>query len=176
MFKDDVDLIWQELSRIETCMMITQGSERDIRARPMVGIVERDTNTIWFVMNRQEKIGRDIRSDGRVYLTYTDATRESFLSIAGRGEVVEDHSRLREMWTNHFDSRFDGGPSDPDALLVAVKPEMAEYWDNPNMDLMAAMDVLTTPVASHHQPLAHSGETHKVDMKARGSSSHQGHH
>lgn len=44
MSHDELDLIWREVGRIATCMMVTTDG-RKIRSRPMVGTADRPANT-----------------------------------------------------------------------------------------------------------------------------------
>ncbi|MBJ3774592.1 pyridoxamine 5'-phosphate oxidase family protein [Acuticoccus mangrovi] len=159
MTTEDLELVWQEISRIETCMMITHDSGA-IRARPMVGTPDRQANMIWFVASRENHKDEEVAADPRICLTYADPGSNTYVSVSGRGAVVTDRSKLEALWTPSIDAWFEGGPEDPDAILIGVRPEMAEYWDNPNSDLIVALKMLTT--TSDEAPAI--GDNRKVVM------------
>jgi general stress protein 26 len=161
MSTDELDLVWREISRIGTCMMITH-DQGTIRARPMVGTADRSDNTIWFIANRNQHKDDEIAADPRVCLAYVDTGTNTYVSVSGEGAVVDDRAKMKELWTTSVDAWFEGGPDDPQAVLIAVRPDMAEYWDNPNSDLIVALKMLTAS-KTHSEPPA-IGENRKVDM------------
>jgi general stress protein 26 len=158
---DENDLVWREISRIATCMMITN-DQGTIRARPMVGTADRDSNTIWFVSNRSHHKDQEIAADPRVCLAYVDTESNTYVSVSGRAKVSEDREKLKELWTPSVDAWFQGGPEDPQAILIAVTPELAEVWDNPGSDLVVALKMLTASVTDNEPP--NIGEHRKVSM------------
>lgn len=142
MSEEYADRIWTEIETIKTCMMVTHAGS-DFRARPMVGTAERDNDRISFIANKKHTKDEEIVADPRVCLTYVDENRNTYVSISGEARVVKDRERLRALWNDSVDAWFDGGPDDPDAILIEVTPEGAEFWDNPNSDIIVALKTLT---------------------------------
>lgn len=143
MVADDIDHVWREISRIETCMMTTQGG-RAMRARPMLGTADRTSQRIWFISDRSFPQEAGLCRDPRVCLTYVDPRGDTFLSVSGRAEMMDDRDKLRELWRPVIDAWFEGGPEDPAVRLIAVHPEVAELWsDPPSSELFDALDTLT---------------------------------
>lgn len=160
MSTEQLDLVWREIDRIETCMMVTHDAGT-IRARPMVGRADRPAKTIWFISNRTRHKDDEVAADPSVCLTYADVARNTYLSISGKAMLSDDRAKLRELWSTGVDAWFKDGPDDPDAILIAVRPESAEYWDNPNSDLLVAVRTLT---ASGTDQPAQVGENRKIEM------------
>ncbi|WP_162409229.1 pyridoxamine 5'-phosphate oxidase family protein [Acuticoccus sediminis] len=142
MTKDEIDLVWREISRIETCMMVTQDGSL-VRARPMVGVADRSAGTIWFVTSRADHKDDQLRRDPRVCLSYVDTERKTYVSVSGKASLLSDRQKIEELWTPNIEAWFDRGPDDPAALLIAVRPEVAEVWDDPNAELIGALELLT---------------------------------
>lgn len=161
MSRDEHDMVWKEIGRIETCMMITHDGEI-IRARPMVGKADRDANTIWFVANRSQHKDNEVEANPQVCLTYADTAKNTYVSLSGLASISEDRAKLKELWSSYVDAWFKGGPDDPEAILLAVHPERAEYWDNPNSDLIVALKMLTASATDSEPPKM--GENRKVEM------------
>lgn len=134
---EEHDRVWREISRIGTCVMITQ-DRGTLRARPMVGTADRRSRTIWFVGKRPRREEEEIIADPRVCLAYIDPESDTCVSVSGRAAVLDDREKLRELWTASFDASFERGPDDPKALLIAVSPETGECWDAPGSGLAAA--------------------------------------
>lgn len=159
---DDVELVWTEISRIGTCMMTTHDGAM-IRARPMVGAADRSARTIWFVTNRAFHKDDELRTDPRVCLAYSDSQTDTFVSISGLATLSEDRGRIQELWNPTFDALFSDGATDADALLIAVRPELAEVWDCAHHDVLAALETLT--LAGPQTPAgAYSGDSYKIRM------------
>ena len=51
--------------------------------------------------------------------------------MTGTAVVVEDDARLKELWTTFAEAWLPGGPEDPNAVLIKVDVDEAEYWDTP---------------------------------------------
>lgn len=158
---DQHDLVWREIDRIETCMMVTYDGE-NMRSRPMAGTADRPGNTIWFVTNRSAHKDDELARDSRVNLAYADVSKNTYVSISGHARLSDDRAKLRELWTTAIDAWFKGGPEDPAALLIAVTPQSAEVWNNPSSDIVVALKMLTAS-ATHSEP-PKIGETVKVEM------------
>lgn len=57
--------------------------------------------------------------------------RDSWVAIAGRATVVKDQPKLERLWNTFADAWMPEGPDDPNAVLLRVDVEEAEYWDTP---------------------------------------------
>lgn len=161
MNRDELDMIWREIGRIGTCMMVTHDGTM-MRARPMTGTADRPANTIWFVTNRNAHKDDEIAAQPDVCLAYADMSKNTFLSVTGRARLSDDRAKLGELWTTAVDAWFKGGPEDPEALIIAVTPASAEVWDSPSSDLVVALKMLTASASGTQPP--HIGENRKVDM------------
>ena len=161
MTTDDVDLVWNEISRIGTCMMTTHDGPM-MRARPMVGAADRSAGTIWFVTNRCFHKDDELRSDPRVCLSYCDSLTDTFVSVYGRASLSADRGRIEDLWNPTIDALFEHGVSDLDALLIAVRPELAEVWDGSHDDVLSALETLTA--AAPQAASGGCGESYKIRM------------
>lgn len=69
------------------------------------------------------------RRHGTCGLLPSDPGKDSYVSVAGQAEVVDDLVRKRELWSKFAQAWFPGGPEDPDFALVRVRMTQADYWD-----------------------------------------------
>ncbi len=111
------------------CMLTTIDGEGTLVSRPMTRQdVDLDVE-LWFIATKDSRKVDHIRSRPEVSVTVTGGS--SWVSIAGTAEVVDDVDKLRELWSTFAEAWLPGGPEDPNAVLVKVDAQTAEYWDNP---------------------------------------------
>ncbi|MDO5682582.1 MAG: pyridoxamine 5'-phosphate oxidase family protein [Propionibacteriaceae bacterium] len=59
------------------------------------------------------------------------AGSSSWVSVSGKARLVDDREKLREEWDRFTESFFEGGPENPNNVLVLIEGETAEFWDSP---------------------------------------------
>lgn len=124
----EIHEIWKKMSHQRDCMFVDRDGPR-LRARPMAPVVKEEERAIWFVTDRRGAKDDEIARDAEVCLAFVDHSDHFHLSVSGRAAVVTDHAKMKEIWTPHMEAFFPGGPEDPNAILLKVEPDAAEYWD-----------------------------------------------
>ncbi|MEE1938421.1 pyridoxamine 5'-phosphate oxidase family protein [Streptomyces sp. TRM 70361] len=109
-------------------MMTTYGSEGP-HSFPMARQEVEPSAELWFITARGTRHVRDIGVDPRVSLTFS--SRDSWVAMSGHAELVYDQAKLKELWNTFAEAWLPGGPDNPDAVLIRVDVESAEYWDTP---------------------------------------------
>lgn len=138
------------------CMLTTVDGEGTLVSRPMTRQdVDLDVE-LWFIATRSSRKVEHIRARPEVNVTVTGSS--SWVSIAGRAEVVDDVDKLRELWSTFAEAWLPGGPEDPDAVLVKVDAESAEYWDNPGGRVASVISLVKSKATG--QP--YNGGEHEV--------------
>ncbi|MBB6309371.1 pyridoxamine 5'-phosphate oxidase family protein [Xanthobacter tagetidis] len=140
----DVHEIWRKMAKQRDCMLVDRDGER-LRARPMAPVVEAEARTIWFVTDRRSAKDDEITRDPQVCLTFVDHSDHFHLSVSGRARVVEDRAKVKDIWSAYMEAFFPGGPDDPNAILLKVEPEAAEYWDGKG-DIASAFELAKSMV------------------------------
>jgi Pyridoxamine 5'-phosphate oxidase like len=56
---------------------------------------------------------------------------QRLVSIAGQATVQRDQAKIDELWNPSLRMWFEGGPTDPELVLVHVQSHHASYWDSP---------------------------------------------
>jgi general stress protein 26 len=113
---------------MQVAMLTTLGTD-GIRSVPMARQEVEADATMWFITARDTEHVREIQADGRVALTFS--SRDAWVAATGRAQVVDDEAKLRELWNTFAEAWLPGGPEDPNAALILVEVERAEYWDTP---------------------------------------------
>lgn len=127
---DDTTLRLVELTKESRFVMLTTTDhEGHLVSRPMSRQDVDLDGDLWFIATRDSRKVEHIRANPVVGVTVT--SQSSWVSISGRAEVVDDLDKLKEYWSTFAEAWIPEGPEDPNAILIHVDADTAEYWDNP---------------------------------------------
>ena len=101
-----------------------------IRARPMSAYVRRDENAVYFLTDTRRHKDEEIARDPRVCLAFVNSSDQAFVSISGAALVLNDRSKIKELWSLPAKAWWDSA-DDPAIRLLRITPHDAEYWDSP---------------------------------------------
>ena len=134
MANENLGKLYGLIDDIETAMFTTRRADGMLVSRPMATQKRAGGADLWFVtMRRSEKLD-EIRNDPHVNLSYyKDRTRE-WVSVSGRAHVVDDRSKIRELYQADWRAWFgdeggekDGTAEDPRVILIAVDIDVAMF-------------------------------------------------
>jgi general stress protein 26 len=130
------DRLWNLLGDHNTFMLVTKTATQQhaaLRARPMAGYPRRDEQRIWFLAHKDGLKDDEIKANPKVCVTFSDPSRQHFVSISGKASVEHDLARKRDLWSVAAQAWFPDGPEDPNIILLGVELDEAEFWDgDPN--------------------------------------------
>jgi general stress protein 26 len=122
------DKLHDLINDFSVAMLVTLTGSGGMHARPMaLAEVEAD-GTLWFLTGRHSGKVMELAQDAHVAVTMQSTSK--FVSVSGSAETVEDRDRVARLWRVEWEVWFPGGPKDPDLMLLRVKANAAEYWDN----------------------------------------------
>lgn len=107
---------------------------------------------LWFITARDTAHVRAIQAEPDVALTFSSS--DAWAAVTGRAAVVDDTAKLQELWTTFAEAWLPGGPEDPNAALLRVDVEQAEYWDTPGGRIASLISYAKTRL---------TGETYDAD-------------
>ena len=84
---------------------------------------------LYFIAERDSQKVRELEQRPAVNVSYSN--RGSWVSVAGTARIVNDETKLSELWDTFTSSWLEGGPENPNNVLIEVDPDTAEYWDAP---------------------------------------------
>jgi general stress protein 26 len=128
MAEDEVARVWSLIEDISIAMVVTHAAGQSMRARPMAARADRTENAIYFLTDADAAKDDEIRRDENVCLAFVDASKHKYLSITGRGEILNDRDKIKRVWSV-FDTAFWRDADDPAIRLLKIVPEQAEYWE-----------------------------------------------
>lgn len=85
--------------------------------------------TVRFIAERASEKVQAMQAAPQVNVSYS--TSGSWVSLSGTARIVDDHAKLEELWNTFADSWMQGGPENPNSILIEVDVDSAEYWDAP---------------------------------------------
>ena len=132
-----VDKIREIATNANICMFVTNLSNLPLAGRPMATQEVDGDGNIWFMSNRNSDKNREIDNNEKVQLFYSHTSNYEYLSIFGRAEIVNDRSKIEELWTPMAKTWFKDGKDDPNIRLIKVIPEDAYYWDTKNNKMVS---------------------------------------
>lgn len=115
------------LESFDTGILITRIDDRE-HGRPMTIAAIEGANTLWFATTRSSPKSEEIRRDTRVSVTFQ--SRKRFVALSGTAELVDDRSKIHELWRPSWRLWFTRGKDDPSIVLIRVTVKDAEFWDN----------------------------------------------
>jgi general stress protein 26 len=118
-----------ELMRDMPIAMLTTYAADGPRSVPMARQEVDPGAELWFITARDTRHVAAIATNPQVSLTFS--ARDSWVAMTGRAAVVDDRAKLEELWNTFAEAWMPGGPEDPNAVLLRVDVDEAEYWDTP---------------------------------------------
>lgn len=110
--------------------MLTQiDSSGKLVSRPMATQDSDFDGTIYFIAERDTEKVRDLATNPQVNLAYSG--KGAWASVSGTARVVDDEAKLKQLWSSFTSSWLEGGPENPNNILIEVTADSAEYWDAP---------------------------------------------
>lgn len=164
MQEDQIEKVYNVLKDFSTVMLTTTTDERHFHARPMA-VAQVDSNCdSWFFTDRSSPKVDEIRHDQHVLLT-CQKDHSQYLALTGIAELVTDKAKAAELWKESFKVWFPDGVEDPNLLVVRVRAERAEYWDNSGAEGIRYLYEATKAYLSGTRPNIKEGEQHgKVNL------------
>jgi general stress protein 26 len=148
------------LKGAHTVMFTTVDDDGTLVSRPMaVQDTEFDGDLWLFALKDSAKVDQ-IRADAHVGVTYM--SNDSWISIDGHAELVDDRQRIHDYWNPFVQAWFTGGPDDPNVTLIKVVGEQAEWWETSGNRLTSTLKMLRSAVT--HKPATDVGDNEKVEL------------
>ena len=123
------DKLTELIKDIKFAMFTTHKLQGHLHSRPMTTQNKRiDDDSLWFFMSRSGDPVAEFQGDDQVNVSYADPGSETYVSISGVANVVEDMGKKLALWNKAAGAWFKGGANDPDLALVQVRIEHADYW------------------------------------------------
>jgi general stress protein 26 len=140
-------------------MLTTIDEDERLVSKPMATQDVEFDGDVYFIAERSSHKVRNIQRDPRVNVAYSDSS--AWVSLSGNAEVVDDEAKLSELWNTFTDAWLEGGPDNPENVLIKVTGGSAEYWDTPNSKVVQVVNLVKAKVTGER----FEGDNETVDLE-----------
>ena len=146
------------IKKTRLAMLTSVGPDGRLMSKPMATQDVEFDGDVWFIAERDSAKVRNIVANPHVNVAYSGGG--SWVSLAGTASVVDDTARLAELWNTFTDAWLEGGPENPNNILIRVEAESAEYWDTPGGKVTQLANLVKAKVTGKR----FEGDNESVDL------------
>lgn len=144
---------------IKIAMLTTVDADGNFNSRPMAQQEIEGDGDLWFFAETDSSAVAHVTGNPHVGVTLSSS--DTWISIHGTAQVVNDPAKLKQLWNAGVDAWLPEGPDDPNVRLIKVNAEGAEYWDTPGGKVASVMSFVKSRVTG--QPYE-GGENETVNL------------
>jgi general stress protein 26 len=146
------------IRKTRLAMLTSVGTDGKLMSKPMATQDVEFDGDVWFIAERDSAKVRNIAANPQVNVAY--AGGGSWVSLSGTAAVVDDTAKLEELWNTFTDAWLEGGPENPNNILIRVEAESAEYWDTPGGKVTQLANLVKAKVTGKR----FEGDNESVDL------------
>ncbi|MEP7089684.1 MAG: pyridoxamine 5'-phosphate oxidase family protein, partial [Nocardioidaceae bacterium] len=139
-------------------MLTSSDADGRLVSKPMATQDVEFDGDVWFIAERDSHKVSNIAARPQVNVAY--ASNSSWVSLSGTASVVDDHAKLEELWNTFTDAWMEGGPENPNNILIRVQADSAEYWDSPGSKVTQVANLVKAKVTGKR----FEGDNETVDL------------
>lgn len=156
---DDVRKVAELARDIRIGMLTTVDETGNFISRPMGQQEVEFDGDLWYFAEGDSRKVRQIIANPHVGVTLS--SNSTWISIDGTAQIVDDKSKVRELWNGWVEAWLPQGPDDPSVVLIKVNGESAEYWDTPGGRIASVISLVKSKVTGERYD---GGENERVDL------------
>lgn len=125
----DVKKVYELISGMDIAMVTTidsSSTDGRLTSRPLSTQVAEEDGDVLFLVRRSSPVASDVTADPRVNVAYS--SMKAWVSLAGHATLVEDRALVERLWSKGADAFMEGGPDNPDNVVLRVSGDTAHYW------------------------------------------------
>ena len=159
---EEIKKLRELVKDIDTGMLTTIDEDGTLHSRPMStnGEIEAD-GSVWFFTYASSHKVTEVEQHQQVNVSFSAPNKQRYVSMSGTAQLVQDRSKIEELWKPQLQAWFPKGLDEPDIALLKVNVQKAEYWDAPS-SFVAHTIGLVKAITTGEQ--ASSGENEKINL------------
>ncbi|MDO4918809.1 pyridoxamine 5'-phosphate oxidase family protein [Kocuria sp.] len=126
---DSIDKVRSIIKGTRIAMLTHVDDDGHLVSKPMATQEVDFDGTVRFIAERSSEQALSITQRPEVNVAYSG--NGAWVSLRGKARIVNDTDKLRELWSSFSGSWMEGGPENPNNILIEVDGDTAEYWDTP---------------------------------------------
>lgn len=143
---------------IKVAMITTMDEEGNHRSRPMQTLKMDDDACLWFFTDRHSPKLHEMQQNPNVNLSYADNDDQTYVSISGQAEQLDDETMKKELWNPILKAWYPKGLDDPNLTLLKVKITHADYWDGNASKMIEAFRIVKAIVMGERHGYGDEGK------------------
>ena len=171
MQKDTVNLqaaakLKEKVKKVDIAMLTTEEVDGHLRSRPMHTTQVDDNGVLWFFTSDESGKAYIIEKENcKVNLAYADPQKDTYISISGTADIVEDRAKMEALWNPAMKAWFAQGLDTPDIALVKVSAERAEYWDVTSNKMVQLFAMAKSAITGDSDAARSVGNNEKMNIR-----------
>ena len=154
----------EKVGDLKIAMMTTQVFDGHLHSRPMHTSEVESTGIFWFFTSDTSSKIKELQRNNQVNLAYSDPDGDTYVSVSGRAELVEDKAKMHDLWHPMLKAWFADGLDTPDIALLKVTADEAEYWDV-SSNMMVNLYGMAKSVLTGDSARGDAGENEELDIR-----------
>lgn len=125
----EVAKVHEMISGMDIAMLTTVDSSSAhgrLTSRPLSTQLAEEDGDVLFLVRGSSAVVRDVEANPQVNVAYS--SMKAWVSLAGTATVVRDRALVEQLWSAGASAFMDGGPENPDNVVLKVDGDTAEYW------------------------------------------------
>jgi general stress protein 26 len=139
----DVEKLIEMVKGVRVCMLLTiEQNAENLSGRPMsISKIDED-GTIWFFTKASSYKVDKIEESKKVSIAITNESNNNYLMIHGTATLINDKTKMKELWSSILKAWFPLGLNDPDMILIKVTPNEVNYWDTNSNKMVVLFNMI----------------------------------
>lgn len=159
MSDDQTEKVHDLIKKTRIAMLTSSEADGRLISKPMATQDVEFDGDVWFIAERSSQKVRNITARPQVNVAYAGGS--SWVSLSGTASVVDDAAKLAELWNMFTDAWMEGGPENPDNVLIKVDASSAEYWDTPGSKVTQVLNLVKAKVTGER----YEADNEQVDLR-----------
>ncbi|MEJ6555533.1 pyridoxamine 5'-phosphate oxidase family protein [Microbacterium esteraromaticum] len=156
---EDRKKVAELIKNFRFAMLTTRKGDGKLVARPFTVQEAEFDGDLWFLISKSSSPAEELAADADVNVSMS--SNDAWVSLSGTAWLVDDRSKIDELWNPMVEAWFPDGPDDPDVGLVRFTAESAEYWDSPGGRIATVFSFVKSKLTGEQYD---GGESGKVDL------------
>lgn len=145
---NDQQTLWTLIKDIKFGMLTHRHSNGMMHSVPLTtqNKADDESNELFFFISRKGELAKSMALDGSVNVSYADPGDDNYVSVSGRGSILEDQAKKDELFNVLAKAWFTGGATDPDLALLKIDIGHVEYWDSKDSKMVQLLKMATSAI------------------------------
>lgn len=154
----ELEKVKDYIANIKVAMITTMDEEGNHRSRPMQTLKMDADGCLWFFTDRHSPKLTEVHENPNVNLSYADNDDQTYVSISGTAEQVDDETMKKDLWNPILKAWYPKGMEDPNLAILKVKVNQADYWDGKTSKMVEAFRIAKAIVTGERHGYGEEGK------------------